>query len=111
MSGPLLDDGTSVLGSVAGAGGDAFDPSEHNIDEVKEHVGDSRHRAKTVLNAEREGDARVTLIAWLEEQIAAEPEPRPEPVEAEAVPDHDREALREQAASKPVGPSDEDILG
>jgi hypothetical protein len=53
----------SVEGSVPGPG--LFDPAEHTIDQVKAYVNDHLDDAQRVYDAELDGKARATLLAWL----------------------------------------------
>ena len=52
----------------------SYDPSEHTIDEVREHLADHPEDTAQVLEAERSrgDDARVTLVSALESASAAE---------------------------------------
>jgi hypothetical protein len=45
-------------------------PPQGSVDDVKVWVGDDRERAAQALDAERAGQGRVTLIAWLEDMTA-----------------------------------------
>jgi hypothetical protein len=55
----------------------AFDPSSHNIEEVRTYVntlrnqGHGRRETQRVLDAERAGQNRVTLIEWLDSKLGA----------------------------------------
>lgn len=53
----------------------AFDPSEHNIDDVKAHVGAHPDELDAVLAAERDGKDRSTLVEWLESHQEPTTEP------------------------------------
>jgi hypothetical protein len=59
-----------------------MDPDEHTVDEVKEYVEEHPDEAQDVLDAEREGKNRSTLVTWLEDRLQAEEgsseEPQPE---------------------------------
>jgi hypothetical protein len=46
----------------------AYDPAENTVEHVKGHVGEFPDDLDRVLDAEREGKARTTLIAWLEQE-------------------------------------------
>lgn len=48
--------------------GEAYDPGEHTVNEVKAYVEDNPDEAQAVLDAEQAGENRVTLVAWLEGQ-------------------------------------------
>jgi hypothetical protein len=68
----LLDDGVNVLGGgePAKASGDGgFDPADHTVDEVKDHVRSNPGEAEAVLESEESGEGRVTLVSWLRSQI------------------------------------------
>lgn len=53
-----------------------FNPSAHNIDEVKEHVGTDAELAQVMLAAELESSTpRKTLVAWLETMTSAPDNP------------------------------------
>lgn len=62
----------------------AYDPSEHNVEEVKAHVEENPAEAAAVLEAEKAGDARVTLVSFLE-KVVEDQNVIPEPVSAPAV--------------------------
>ena len=47
--------------------GEAFDPGDHTIEEVMAYVDANPDEAHEVLEAEREGKARVTLLTQLED--------------------------------------------
>ena len=61
-----------------------FNPSEHNVDEVKTHVEENPQDAQDVLDAEKAGNDRSTLVSWLETFVGDQPDV-PEPVEPKAV--------------------------
>lgn len=65
---------------------DGFNPADHNIDEIQAHVKENPLEAKAVLEAEeaRGDDARVTLVTYLQELVAGQPDV-PVPVEPAAV--------------------------
>lgn len=52
-----------------------FDPSEHNIDDVKAHVDAYPDELDAVLAAERDGKDRSTLVEWLESHQEPTTEP------------------------------------
>lgn len=56
-----------------------YDPSEHNVDEVKAYVEENPAEAKSVLEAEKAGKDRSTLVAHLEGVVDGQHE-APEPV-------------------------------
>ncbi len=47
-------------------GSDSYDPGEHNADEVVEYVGDDQARAAAVLEQERAGKNRKSVVEPLE---------------------------------------------
>ena len=55
----------------ASAGGDAFDPAEGTIDDVRAYVEAHPDELEDVLAAEKAGKDRSTLVAWLDEQVQA----------------------------------------
>jgi len=61
-----------------------FNPADHKVDEVKAHVEEHPEDAKAVLEAEKSGENRVTLVGHLEELVANQPE-APVPSEPAAV--------------------------
>ena len=60
--------GTGWVGGVAP--GTTFEPGDHTIDDVKAYIEalteDIIEETQRVLDAERAGQARVTLLAWLD---------------------------------------------
>jgi hypothetical protein len=44
---------------------DAFDPSKHNIEDVKKYVTDHPDQVQAVYDAEAEGKNRSSLLDWL----------------------------------------------
>lgn len=44
---------------------DSFDPSDHNIDEVKQYINDHPDEVQRVYDAEVEGKGRSSLLDWL----------------------------------------------
>jgi hypothetical protein len=46
----------------------SFDPADHPIGEVQAYVLSNPEERGRVLDAERSGKARVTLISWLENE-------------------------------------------
>lgn len=50
---------------------EGWDPADYNIDDVKAYVEENPDERDRVLEAERTGKGRVSLIAWLEQ--GAEP--------------------------------------
>lgn len=44
-----------------------FDPKDHTVDEVKDHVAEYPDTWQAVYDREAEGKGRVTLLAWLQE--------------------------------------------
>lgn len=70
----------SSSGEPAGEGGSSslppsgFDPAEHTVEEVQRHVVDYPDEVQAVYEAERDGKNRSTLVAWLAENGADEPE-------------------------------------
>ncbi len=61
----LLNDGMNVQSITVS---DAYDPANHNVDEVKQEVESGRVSASDALSAEEAGKNRVTLVEWLTEQ-------------------------------------------
>ena len=60
-----------------------FDPSDHNLDEVHAHLEKNPSEAQAVLDAEKAGKNRSTLVSELEEQLKSVPQPvESAPVEA-----------------------------
>lgn len=57
--------GTAWVGGAAPLGA-GFDPGEHTVDEVKAYVGEHPDERQAVLDAERAGKNRTTLVEWLE---------------------------------------------
>lgn len=47
------------------ASSEAFDPSGHNIDEVKAYIGEHPDDVQRVYDAEEAGKARSSLLDWL----------------------------------------------
>jgi hypothetical protein len=56
------------------AAAETFDPNGHTIDDVRTHIGDHPDQLDAVLEAERAGKARTTLIEWLESQAETDTE-------------------------------------
>jgi len=57
-----------------------FNPSEHNIDDVNAHLEEHPEELQAVLDAEKAGKNRPTLVSSLEERVAQTPvaaEPKP----------------------------------
>lgn len=54
---------------------DAFDPNDHTIDEVHQHLEENPHDLAAVLSAEQAGKNRTTLVADLEARAKAVPTP------------------------------------
>jgi septal ring factor EnvC (AmiA/AmiB activator) len=82
MSGEILSDGVNEMGAEAATAGP---PPHENIDDVKARVGDDAALASRVLDAERSGENRSTLVSWLEGVVrAAEEREAKEREEAEA---------------------------
>lgn len=52
--------------------GDVFDPADHNIKAVEDHVGDDPEKARDALAKERDGKNRSSLIEKLEKVAAAD---------------------------------------
>lgn len=48
-----------------------YDPGAHTVAEVKAHVTEHPDEAEAILAAEYAGQARITLIEWLEAQLEA----------------------------------------
>ena len=44
-----------------------YDPNDHNVGPVKEHVEAHPEQAAAILAAEKEGQNRTTLVEWLTE--------------------------------------------
>lgn len=53
-------------GDGAGDAGDAYDPSEHGVDEVKAYVAEHPGEKAAILAAEKNGKNRSTLVSALE---------------------------------------------
>lgn len=51
---------------------EVFDPADHNIEDVLRYVNDHEGVAAAVAELERSGKARTTLLAQLDERIAAD---------------------------------------
>jgi len=45
--------------------GNAFDPSEHNIEDIKKYVGDNPGEVQRVYDLEVAGKNRTSLVDWL----------------------------------------------
>lgn len=45
------------------------DPSDMTVSEAKDYVGDDADLAQSVLEAEKEGKDRTTLVEYLEERV------------------------------------------
>ena len=66
---PNNEESNSVPFTITAA---LFDPSAHTIDEIKDYIdalpdeGNNHPETQRVLDAERDGQARVTLLAWLD---------------------------------------------
>ena len=52
---------------VSGSSGGTFNPAEHSVQEVQDYVTANSADAQRVLDAERTGKQRTTLISWLED--------------------------------------------
>lgn len=50
-----------------------FNPSEHNIDDVNAHLEQNPSELQAVLDAEKSGKNRPTLVKSLEERISGVP--------------------------------------
>lgn len=50
-----------------------FDPAEHNVAEVLEHIEEHPEQAEAVAAAEAEGKDRSTIAAAVEEAVAKKP--------------------------------------
>lgn len=48
----------------------AYDPADYTVEDVKAYVEDHPDEAAAVLDAERAGSDRSTLVSWLEAQTA-----------------------------------------
>lgn len=57
-----------------------FNPSEHNIDDVNAHLEQNPSELQAVLDAEKAGKNRPTLVSSLEDRVAKVAQP------AEAMP-------------------------
>jgi len=44
-----------------------YDPNDHKVGEVKDHVEEHPEQAAAILAAEKEGQNRTTLVEWLTE--------------------------------------------
>lgn len=74
MATGLLNDGVNMVlnhpslsgGSEAQDETPAYDPSDHKIDAVKQHIEENPDQREAVLAAERDGKNRSTLVEWLE---------------------------------------------
>lgn len=59
---------------------DVFDPNDHKVDEVKAYVNEHPDDAARVLEAEKAGQNRTTLVSSLEDGLKSVPvavEPKP----------------------------------
>jgi hypothetical protein len=63
---PNEEESNSVTFTVTAAAAQAFDPGDHTIPEVEAYIEEHPNQLKRVLKAEQKGQARVTLLAWLE---------------------------------------------
>lgn len=66
-----------------------FNPSEHTVDDVHAHLKENPEDAQRVLEAEKAGKNRSTLVSGLEEQLASVPvaaEPKAVVVEPASAP-------------------------
>lgn len=52
-----------------------FDPSEHNIDDVNAYLEENPNDLQRVLDAEKAGKNRSSLVSALEEKVAGIPQP------------------------------------
>jgi hypothetical protein len=52
------------------SGTQGYDPGGYTITEVQDYVGSHTGETQAILDAEKAGKNRVTLVAWLEEQLA-----------------------------------------
>lgn len=50
-----------------------FNPSEHNIDDVNAHLEQNPSELQAVLDAEKSGKNRPTLVKSLEDRVAGVP--------------------------------------
>lgn len=70
-----------------------MDPGEHTVDEVKKYAEEHPDEVQDILDAEREGKNRTSLVTWLEGQPRAgesvdQPEQdQPEESEPDPLPD------------------------
>lgn len=58
---------TPELADLAFEDDAAYDPNDHKVPEVKDHVTANPEQAAAILAAEQEGQARTTLVEWLTE--------------------------------------------
>lgn len=64
-----------------------FNPSEHNIPDVNAHLEKNPSELQAVLDAEKAGKNRPTLVSELEERVKGVPTPvEPKPVEVSPAP-------------------------
>lgn len=66
-----------------------FNPSEHNIDDVNAHLEQNPSELQAVLDAEKAGKNRPTLVSSLEDRVskvAVPAEPAPVTVEPSPTP-------------------------
>lgn len=62
----------SVGGAAPETEPETFDPSEHTVDETKAHLTEHPEDAAAVLDAEKAGQNRTSLVGWIEQRLAAE---------------------------------------
>lgn len=66
----LYDDGVDQKDDTAEDSGE-YNPADHTVAEVKEHVSENPDDAEAVLAAEREGKDRSSLVEWLTDHNAS----------------------------------------
>lgn len=58
-----------AAGRALAEGDVAYDPGEDTVDDVKAYVDANPDQGAAVLQAERDGKNRSTLVGWLEERL------------------------------------------